>query len=143
MDQDRHMGPTSPGEDAVFIFDGYCRLCSAAVDFIIRHDRAAHFRFAAAQSEAGRTLLARHGLADRAGDTHVLIEDGVAYTDSTATLRIARRLTAPLSWLYALTLVPAPLRDFFYRLIARGRYRLLGRRQTCRAPTLAESGRFL
>lgn len=128
---------------AVVLFDGLCNLCNGAVDFIIDRDPQAQFRFAALQSDAARPLLARRGLsAERLGHI-VLVEDGRCYLGSTAALRIARRLTSPWPLLYALLLVPRPLRDAVYDWVARNRYRWFGKRDRCRTPTPGLQARFL
>jgi len=39
--------------------------------------------------------------------------------------------------------VPRPLRDLAYRVVARNRYRWFGRRETCRVPAAGEAERLL
>jgi predicted DCC family thiol-disulfide oxidoreductase YuxK len=43
----------------------------------------------------------------------------------------------------ALELIPRPVRDLGYRLIARWRYRIWGRLESCPLPTAEERARFL
>jgi len=137
---------------AVVLFDGVCNFCDASVNFVIDHDRDGYFRFAPLQSETGKTLAAEHGIvsatvehdSDAASiDSLILIENGRAYTHSTGALRIARRLSVPWSWLYAFIVVPKPIRDFFYRLFAKYRYRFFGRKDECMIPTPDVRARFL
>jgi len=138
---------------AVVLFDGVCNFCDASVNFIIEHDREGYFRFAPLQSEAGRKLASEHGLSSEiAGeprddlipiDSVILIEDAKAYTHSSAALRIVRQLGRPWSWLYGLIIVPSPVRDFFYRLFARYRYRMFGRKDECILPSPDVRARFL
>lgn len=116
------------------LFDGQCGLCSGAVRSIWRRDRRGYFRFAALQSEAGAKLLARYGVA-RDLDTVVLIENGRAFTRSTAALRIARRLGWPWRLLAGFFVVPRLLRDAAYAAIARRRHRWFGRRERCEMPS--------
>ena len=130
-------------EHPTILYDGVCVLCSRVVQFVIRHDRAALFRFASMQSEPGRRLLARHGLPLDGWDSFVLVEDGAAYLKSTAFLRIMARLSRPWPILAAGRLVPERLRDQAYDLIARNRYRLFGRRDSCMIPTPEVRARFL
>lgn len=127
----------------VILFDGVCNLCNASVDFILRRDRRVRFLFAPLQSEAARERLAAIGAPAPKLDSMLLLEDGRLFDRSTAALRIARRLDGLWPLLYALILVPRPVRDYFYDGIARNRYRWFGRRETCRVPTQAERGRFL
>ncbi len=137
---------------AVVLFDGLCNFCDASVSFVIDHDAAGYFRFAPLQSDAGRDLAAKHGLefgseAHQSGsalvDSVILVEDGKAYTHSTAALRIARHLDGLWSWVYPLIAVPRPIRDFFYRLLAKYRYRMFGQKEECMIPTPEIRARFL
>jgi predicted DCC family thiol-disulfide oxidoreductase YuxK len=135
------MSITREGE-AVVLFDGVCNLCNGAVQFIIRRDRGARFRFASLQSDTGRRLLVDrpelYGL-----DSIVLIENGQLYTQSSAALRIARRLDGPWRASGILLIAPRWLRDPVYRWIARNRYRWFGKQQSCMLPTAEMKGRFL
>lgn len=127
----------------VIVFDGVCNLCNTLVDFVLRRDRRKAFLFASNQSEEGRDLLARHGADPSDVTTLYLIEDGRAFARSTAALRVARRLKFPWNLAYGLIVVPRPVRDWAYRLIARNRYRLFGKSEICRLPTPEERERFL
>jgi predicted DCC family thiol-disulfide oxidoreductase YuxK len=139
----------------VVLFDGTCNLCNGAVQFMLDRERGADLRFAAVQSDAGRALLEErmgkeaatailHGATgDGDPDSIVFVEDGKAYTHSTAALRIARHLRAPWRWAWAFVVVPRFVRDAVYRFIARNRYRWFGKTQTCRVPTPELRARFL
>lgn len=131
-----------PGHaSAVVLFDGVCNLCNASVRFIIRRDPKARFRFASLDSPAAPTLLAS---APRPlPDSIVLIENGRLYTQSAAALRIARGLSWPWPALYALILIPRPLRDALYAFIARRRHRWFGRQESCPLPTPELRDRFI
>ena len=76
-------------------------------------------------------------------DSVILIENGKAYTHSTAALQILRGLGSPWAWLYAFVIVPKPIRDWAYRLFARYRYRIFGRKDQCMLPTPDVRARFL
>jgi predicted DCC family thiol-disulfide oxidoreductase YuxK len=128
---------------SVVLFDGVCNLCNGAVQFIINRDRQGRFSFASLQSAAAQAHLRQFGLSTEAFDTFVLVEGGKAYTRSTAALRIARRLPGAWKLLYALVMVPRPVRDWAYGLVARNRYRLFGRRDACMVPTPELKARFL
>jgi predicted DCC family thiol-disulfide oxidoreductase YuxK len=124
-------------------FDGVCNLCNWSVRFIIKRDPRGQFRFAALQSDAARALLAKAGVDGQAGDTMLLLEDGRLFDRSTAALRIARRLRFPWRLAYGLIILPRPLRDWLYRIIARHRYRWFGKRDVCMVPTPELQSRFV
>lgn len=128
---------------SIVVFDGVCNLCNWVVQLVIRHDPDGHFQFASLQSEAGRMLLESHGLKSLLPESVVLVRDGRVFTMSDAALEIARDMGFPFSMAYPLTVLPKGLRDWVYRLIARNRYRLFGRRDSCMMPTPDLKRRFL
>ena len=136
----------SPAPDTI-LFDGVCNLCHGFVQFVIRHDHAGRFRFAALQSEAARTLLAAQGhpalppAADP--DSVLLLSGGRLYSHSAAVLRIAQGLGG--GWRLAAVgrVLPQAWRDGLYRFVARHRYRWFGRQESCLLPTPALQARFL
>ncbi len=127
----------------LIVFDGVCNLCNASVDFVLKRDPRAEFLFASNQSEAGRRLLAEHGIESSEVQSVYLIEGDRLSDRSTAALRIARRLRFPWNLLFGLIVIPRPIRDAVYGLIARNRYRWFGKKETCRLPTPEERARFL
>lgn len=133
----------SGAADAVIVFDGVCALCSRWVWFLLRFDTRGRYRFAAMQGTQGRALLEAHGLDPEDPLSFLLLEQGRAWTDTDAILRVltglggAWRLVRVLRWL------PRGLRDRAYRALARNRYRWFGRHDTCFLPTPAQAARFL
>jgi predicted DCC family thiol-disulfide oxidoreductase YuxK len=132
----------APGP-AVIVFDGLCNLCTGSVQFILRHEREPHFKFASLQSAGGTALLKANGIARGDVDSFVLIEDGHSYMRSDAAIRVARSLAAPWSLAGTLSIVPRPIRDWAYRIIARNRYQWFGRRETCMLPSPEYRERFV
>jgi predicted DCC family thiol-disulfide oxidoreductase YuxK len=133
------------GESAhpIVLFDGVCNLCSGSVQFIIPRDREGRFRFASLQSPVGQELLARFGIDPTVVDSVVVIEGDRWYKESDAALRVARGLAGPWKVLTVFRLIPRPLRDRLYRLIARNRYRWFGKKEACWLPTPELRERFL
>jgi predicted DCC family thiol-disulfide oxidoreductase YuxK len=136
-------GPRDAASGPIILFDGHCNLCSGWVRFVLAREGRTSFRFASLQSAAGARLLAAHGLpADL--QTVVLIEEGRAFDRSTAVARMLRRLRSPWPALGLLIrLLPRPLRDRAYGMVARNRYRWFGRQEACLLPTPAQRERFL
>jgi predicted DCC family thiol-disulfide oxidoreductase YuxK len=128
--------------DGLVLFDGVCVLCSGWVRFIIERDPAAYFRFAAVQSPYGMALAARLGISIDNAETNAVIEGGRAYFKSDAAIAIGSRLPG-WSWVRILSVVPRPLRDFAYDALARSRYRIFGRTDTCLLPTPELAERFV
>lgn len=129
---------------ATILFDGVCNLCNGFVQFVINRDPTGRFRFAALQSEAGKALLATHGIAVPAEpESIVLVADGRVYTHSAAVLRILRGLSGGWPLLSFGRVLPRFLRDAAYRFVARNRYRWFGREETCMLPTPGLTQRFL
>jgi predicted DCC family thiol-disulfide oxidoreductase YuxK len=124
----------APRETGIVLFDGTCAFCEGAVKFIAARDPHGYFRFGASQTDAGRAVLGAHGLSCEATRSLVLVEDDRVYLRSTASLRIARRLSWPWSLLGAFLIVPRPVRDLVYRGVAAVRHRLAGPSNACEIP---------
>jgi predicted DCC family thiol-disulfide oxidoreductase YuxK len=125
------------------LFDGVCNLCNASVQWILEHDKAGLFRFAALQSEVGQQLLQKHGLGTEKFDTVVLVQGNQIYIRSNAPLEIARLLGGGWQFFYIFKIIPRFLRDAAYNVIARNRYRWFGHREECMLPRPEWKERFL
>jgi len=127
----------------ILLFDGVCNLCNGSVQWVIRNDTSAQFRFASLQSDAGRRLLDEHGLPSDAMDTVVLVDGAKHWRKSDAALEVLRRIGGAWQLLSVLRIVPRALRDAAYDLIARNRYSWWGKREECWIPTPELRARFL
>jgi len=130
-------------ETPVLLFDGVCNLCNASVQWILKRDHKAHFRFAALQSEFGQQILQKHGLTTEQFDTVVLSVGDRIFLRSDAPLEIVRRLGGFWKLFYLFKILPRPLRDALYNFVARNRYRWFGRQAACMLPRPEWKGRFL
>ncbi|HEY0660329.1 MAG TPA: thiol-disulfide oxidoreductase DCC family protein [Lysobacter sp.] len=128
---------------AIIVFDGVCVLCNGWVRFLLRHDHARRYRYAAMQSESGRGLLAAHGLDPDDPNSFLLLEDGHAWTDTDALQRVLTGLGGPWKLAAAIGACPKALRDPLYRWVARNRYRWFGRRDHCLVPAPGQHALFL
>ena len=135
--------PAFADDKPVIVFDGECIFCSGWVRFLLRHDRQAQYRYLTAQSPLGQALYRHYGLSAVSFESNMLIEDGVARFKSDGSIRTLTRLGLPWSLVNICRILPAALRDPLYDLVARNRYRIAGRRQSCMVPTPEERGRFI
>lgn len=128
----------------IILFDGVCNLCNGAIQFIIKHDRADIFRYAALQNEIGKQLVSERNIDTSKVDSIVLIDPGVAYyTKSTAALEIGKRLKGYRTLSSLLLWIPRPIRDIVYDFIARNRYKWYGKKEECMVPTPELRAKFL
>jgi predicted DCC family thiol-disulfide oxidoreductase YuxK len=127
----------------VIVFDGVCALCSRWVRFLLRVDRQERYRFAAMQGTHGRVLLRQHGLDPDDPLSFLLLEDGRAWTDTDAIVRVLVGLGGPWRLAVVLRAVPRRLRDRAYRALARNRHRWFGRHDSCFLPSAEQARRFL
>jgi predicted DCC family thiol-disulfide oxidoreductase YuxK len=125
------------------LFDGACGLCTASVRFLIRHDRRAVLRFASLQSATGQSLCRSHGIPPERLATLILIRGSEAYQRSDALIATARSLGGWWRMWTVLRVVPHPLRDWAYTLVAKHRYQWFGRCDACLMPTDDLRTRFL
>jgi predicted DCC family thiol-disulfide oxidoreductase YuxK len=126
----------------IIVFDAECVLCSANAQFVLRHDHRHHFRLASMQGEVGTALYRRFGMDPADPDSLIVVTGDEIRRDSDAVLAIYSALGWPWRAMSVFYLVPKLVRNPVYRWIARHRYRLFGRRQTCWVPT-AEHARYV
>lgn len=131
----------------VVLYDGLCGFCDVSVQWILRHDAKGQFRFAALGGETATAIHARHPEIPRDLDSILLVEDDDGAErvtwHSRAVFGIARRLGGAWRVLAWFGVLPAFLTDLGYRAFARIRYRVWGRRDSCRIPRPEERSRFL
>ena len=130
-------------EAPVILFDGVCNLCNGLVNFVIPRDPKAKFRFAALQWESGQKLLNKFHLPTDDFNTFILVEGDPYYKKSTAALRVLKDLGGAWSIFYMFILVPSPIRNFVYNIIAGNRCRWFGKKDQCLIPTADIKNRFL
>lgn len=135
-------GEPATNEGPIVVFDGICALCNGWVRFLLKRDRAGRYRFAAMQTEAGRALLASHGLDPDDPVSFLLVEGDRAWTDTDAIRRVLAGLGGAWRLANLMAMVPRFVRDPPYRWLARNRYRWFGT-TACHVPTEEERGRFI
>ncbi len=135
--------PNFPDDKPLIIFDGECGFCSRDVDLVLRYDKDRLFRFTPAQSELGTALMRHYGFETKDYETSLLIDRGIAYSYSDSVLKVFELLGGLIGLAATLRFLPRFIRDGIYRVVARNRMKIAGRRQTCRIPTSEERERFL
>jgi len=129
-------------DDDVILYDGVCVFCSRWVRFVAMRDANRRFRFTAIQSPYGTRLAQAFGIDPRDPDTNAVIHGGVAFFKSDAALTVLSCLPG-WGWTQFLRIVPKPLRDAVYGLVARNRYRIFGKYDSCFAPDAELRARVL
>jgi predicted DCC family thiol-disulfide oxidoreductase YuxK len=132
------------GEGCVLLYDATCGLCSRTVQGILRYDRRGSLRFAAVRSRFGERVLAQHPEV-RGIDSVVWVDltTGLALTRSAASLQVASYLGGAWRLVLVLWLVPRPIRDWGYDLVARHRHLFVQRGAQCFVPAQEVQHRFL
>ena len=130
------------------LYDGVCGLCNHLLQFLLRHDRRRVFCFAALQSAVGRAMVTRHGGNPDDPASFYVVADfrtatARAIKKSDAAVFVASQLGWPWKGLRAAAVLPLPLRDAAYDLIARTRYRIFGRYEECLLPSDKFRERFI
>lgn len=128
---------------SIILFDGVCNLCNASVNFVVKHDKKEQFLFASFQSDAAKEIMLHFNLKNLKLDSIVLIEGEKIYEKSTAILKIARHLNNGSKFLYFFIVIPKSIRNWLYNAIAKHRYLLFGKRESCMVPSLELKKRFL
>jgi predicted DCC family thiol-disulfide oxidoreductase YuxK len=128
--------------DGLVVFDGVCVLCSGWVRFLLARDNVNFFRFTPIQSPYGRALAQRLGINPETPETNAVIIDGCAYLKCDSAIQALVRLPR-WRWVRAFSILPRPVRDWFYDRVARNRYQLFGKTESCMVPTPELMRRFI
>jgi predicted DCC family thiol-disulfide oxidoreductase YuxK len=137
------------GANPIILYDGVCGLCNRLVQFLLKHDKSKRLHFASLQSDFAAKVLGRHGIDPKDLDTvHVVVNydgpDERVLQRSDAILRAGRELGTFWSASSLIAgVVPRALRDLVYRFVARNRYRVFGKYDTCMLPDPNQRSRFL
>jgi predicted DCC family thiol-disulfide oxidoreductase YuxK len=124
------------------LFDGVCNLCNGVVKFIIGRDPLGRFSFASLQSEGAQEVLRAFSLPVDDLESFVYVREGRAYRRSSAALYVLRDIGGFWKLSFVFMIIPPPVRDMIYDLVARSRYRLFGRSDSCMLPTPDQQKRF-
>lgn len=133
----------------IILYDGVCGLCNRLVQFLLKHDKQGRLRFASLQSDFAARVLQRHRIDPKDLDTMHLIENYEQQGErvlqrSDAILRAGRELGGAWSVLSAVArIVPRALRNVVYSFVARNRYRVFGKYDSCMLPEPNQRSRFL
>jgi len=132
---------TTYATKSIILFDGVCNLCNASVQFIIKRDKGDYFRFSTLQSETGKAMANKYGVSANASSV-ILIEGEKKYSKSTAALRIAKKLSGLWPLLYLFIIIPPPIRNGIYRIVAKNRYSWFGKKDECMVPSPEQTHKF-
>lgn len=132
-----------PVTDNIVLFDGVCNLCNSLVKFIIRYDAGRKIKFAPLQSDIAAELLGNTVAGSFDADSVVYISGERYFTKSAAILHILKDMGRAWKMFYGFIIIPRFIRDFVYDIIARNRYRVFGKRDSCMVPTPDIQERFL
>lgn len=123
-----------PEGKSLILFDGECMLCNRFIQFILRYDKNKSFLIAPLQAPKAQQLIQLYNIKIKQSnipDSVILIQNGKVYDETTAVLIIASQLDGAVKYLSVLKIIPKLLRDPFYRLIAKYRYRWFGKTEQC------------
>jgi predicted DCC family thiol-disulfide oxidoreductase YuxK len=134
---------------AIILYDGVCGLCNRLVQFLIKRDKREGLRFASLQSDFAAKVLRRHGIDPTDLDTfHLVVNyeqpDERVLNRSDAILRAWSELGGFWKTLASIAqIIPRALRDLLYRFVARNRYQVFGKYETCMLPDPDQRSRFI
>ncbi len=125
----------------LIIFDDVCVLCNGFAKFVLNRDKKDRYLFTSQTSEAFKKLNIDQKLI---GQTVILVKNfetkPKVFVKSRAAIEILTSLSKIYFPLKVLILVPWFIRDFFYDLISRNRYRIWGKTSVC---SIAKNSKML
>ena len=136
------------GPNPIVLYDGVCGLCNRLNQFLLKRDHNDRFRFASLQSSLAESLLLRHGADAKELDTVYVVVDHNRPTEhvlsrSDAIVYVLTQLGGIWKLMGIAKLVPRPLRNGLYEIVARNRYRVFGKHDACMLPEPKDQKKFL
>lgn len=132
-----------PTDSGLVIYDGLCVLCSNAVKFLLRIDKRKVLQFTSIK----QTLASDHQDKKKQKSTQpesiLYIENQKLYSGSEAIIMILVRIGSIWKSARFLRVIPLGFREFLYRIIAKNRYTIFGKKTTCDIPDEKHAARFL
>ena len=130
-------------DNPIILFDGVCNFCNYWVTFAIKRDRKNKLKFTPLQGETAKQLLPQFHINPSSLSSVIFIDNGKAYTQSSAAIQICKHLDGGWKLFYALIIIPKFMRDGLYNIMARNRYKWFGKKESCMIPTPELKERFL
>ena len=119
----------------IIFFDGFCILCSSFIDRVYKADKQEKFNFAPLQGQSAQILLnpTDQNLTKNL-DTLAYLKNGKILIKSDAVLEISKDLGGIHQILYVTKIIPKFIRDTVYDFISGHRYKIIGKKESCRLP---------
>ena len=138
----------TPDSKPIVLYDGICGLCNHLVQFLLKRDTHDRFRFASLQSEFANRLLRRHGVDPQDLDTVYVVRDygqpnEILLARSNAILDMLTQLGGLWTVAGVGRVLPKAFRDAVYKVVARNRYRVFGKHESCMLPEPKHRAKFL
>lgn len=127
----------------IIFFDGVCNVCNGFVDFVLKNNPSQDLYFSSLQSNFASKFLEERNLDASDLNTIYFFENGKMTKKSEAVLSIAKYLSKPISFVQFLMFVPENILNMGYDFVAKNRYTIMGKKDTCRMVTKEERSRFL
>lgn len=127
----------------IYLFDGHCALCSRAVRYVLRHETTPDMRFVAILSEEGRALAKANDIDPEEPESFLIIQGDDVLRSSDAIIALGRYVGGIHKIAIIGKILPRPIRDWLYGLIAKNRYKFFGRTEACYVPTPENRDRFV
>jgi predicted DCC family thiol-disulfide oxidoreductase YuxK len=128
----------------IVLFDGLCNFCNSTVLQIIKYDKRNHLKFSSLQSDFGKKISKLYKMDQNDLSTIIFIKnEKEVYKESTAVIEIIKLLEGKPKIFLIIKIIPRTIRDFFYQIISKNRYKLFGKRESCMIPTAEIRNKFL
>jgi len=135
--------PAFPDAGPVPVMDAHCAICARGARWIAHNDKRQEFIIVALQSTLGNALMSHYGMDPTDPLSWLYLEHGRAYSSLDAGIRVGKRLGGVWAGLAVLRVLPRPVQDWLYGLVARNRIRWFGTADLCNMPDSEVQKRLL
>ena len=124
----------------IIVFDGVCILCNKFFRWVLKNDRINVFSFTNIQSN----FYLKNKKINKSIDSILVItkSEEILY-ESDALNYILKKINKLLLIRFLIIITPNFISNFFYRIIAKNRYKIFGKKDSCYVPTEEELKKFI
>ena len=115
----------------ILFYDGVCNLCTGVVQFVLKRDNQKTLKFASLQSDLGQQILLKFNFPTSKLGTFIWLENEIIYTKSAGVHKLFQYIGGRYKWLGLLKIIPFFIQDLVYDLVAKTRYSVFGKKESC------------
>ena len=124
----------------IVFYDAYCVLCDSSIIWLIENDKNNILQFSHLKSDIALSKIKN---TENSDTVSILTSNGEILQKSDAVIFLLTLLKKYVILKSIIQITPKVIRDFFYDIIAKNRYKWFGKYESCKIPKSEWKSKFL